>query len=269
MAKNWEHAAGVLWPILVDAAKEERNPTYSELAPLINTNPLSVGRALGPILFHCMDYRLPPLTSIVVGKNTGIPGDGFRAWDVDDIDSAYEMVYQYDWSVINNPFEGFGENDTTESLSATLIESPEKSKAIYNKIKVRGPAQAVFRAALLKAYDNECAICGLSFTEALEAAHILPWSKSSHGERISPSNGLLLCASHHKLFDAGWLKINEDLKVIHVDEEYDDNYYGEADKAATVDFDNKLLTLPEDKRLWPSLGLIRKRYAKKGANKAD
>lgn len=267
MAKNWEHAAGILWPILIDAAKEERNPTYSELAPSINTNPLNVGKALGPILFHCMDYRLPPLTSIVIGKNTGIPGDGFIAWDVDDIDSAHNMVYQYDWSAIKNPFEGFGENDTTESLSTALIENPEKSEEIYNKVKVRGPAQGVFRAALLKSYDHKCAICGLSFVEALEAAHILPWSKASRGERISPCNGILLCANHHKLFDAGWIKISEDLKIIHVDEEYEDNCYGKADKAATVKLANKLLNLPEDKKLWPSSELIQKRYAKKGANK--
>jgi putative restriction endonuclease len=263
MSKNWEHAAGVLWPVLVDAAKNKKNPTYSDIAPLINTNPLNVGRALGPILFHCMDYKLPPLTSIIIGKNSGIPGDGFIAWDVDDLDSAHQLVYEYDWEKLKNPFGGFDENDSIESFSDTLVQHPEKSEEIYRKVKVRGPAQAVFRKALLKAYDNECAICGLSFVEALEAAHILPWSKSLPKDRISPCNGILLCSNHHKLFDAGWLKVTEDLKIMHVDKDYEENYYGDADIAATVNVNNMSLKLPESEKLWPSIALIRQRYEKK------
>jgi len=259
MAKNWEHAAGMLWPILVDAAKDKRKPTYSDLAPIINTNPLSVRNALDPIQRHCIDYKLPPLTSIVVGKNTGIPGDGFIAWDIDDIETAQQIVYQQNWDLVENPFGGFGDNDTTESFSREIVNNPGKAKDIYSKIKVRGPAQAVFRSALLLAYDGECAVCGFSFEEGLEAAHIISWSKASHSERISPSNGILLCANHHKLYDSGWIIITEDFKIKHIDEDYENNDYGSADKAATVDLDGKSLRLPNNTELWPSAELIRKR----------
>jgi putative restriction endonuclease len=59
MAKNWDHAAGVVWPVLTDAAKNRKVITYGTIAPLIGTNPLNVGRALGPIQDFCLEDRLP------------------------------------------------------------------------------------------------------------------------------------------------------------------------------------------------------------------
>ena len=137
MAKNWEHAAGVLWPLLVEAAKNRNNPTYSDLAPVINTNPLSVGKGLGPILYYCMDNRLPPLTSIVISKTTGLPGDGFIAWDIDDIGTAHEMVFQHNWDIVENPFGGYGPTDTTESLAEEINNNPESSEDVYTRVRAK------------------------------------------------------------------------------------------------------------------------------------
>ena len=257
MARNWEYAAGLLWPVLVKKAKAKKKVFYSELAPLIDTNPLSVRNALDPIQRHCMDYKLPPLTAIVIGKTKGRPGQGFIAWDIDNIEGAYETVYRHNWDTVENPFGGFNKDDTTETLSRALVDDPDKSEEIYAKIKVRGPAQAIFRAALLTAYDGACSICGLSFKEALDAAHIIRWSKASHAERIAPRNGILLCSNHHKLFDSGRIQISEDFKVV---DKYDgENCHGGADKAATVAFHHQPLRLPKNKELWPSRELVRKR----------
>ena len=256
MSKNWEYAASLLWPVLVAAAKDKRKPTYGELASLINTNPLSVRNALEPIQSYCMDSKLPPLSAVVVNKTTGLPGGGFIAWDIDDIDTAYETVFNFSWATIPNPFGGFSKSDTIETLSDELIQSPDNAKEIYTKVKVRGIAQNIFRAALLRAYDCKCAICGFGFMEALEAAHIIPWSKAKPEERISPRNGLLLCSNHHKLFDSGVLIITEDLDILHVTSGHN---YSEADRAATVLFSSKSLRLPKNTAVWPSLELIKKR----------
>lgn len=256
MSKNWEYAAGILWPVLVAAAKDRRKPIYKELAPLINTNPLSVGNALEPIQAYCMDSKLPPLSSIVVGKTTGLPGGGFIAWDIDDIDTAFEKVFSHPWESLQNPFGGFSENDTIETLSDELIKKPSKAKEIYAKIKVRGTVQHIFRAALLKAYDCKCAICGFSFKEVLEAAHIVPWSKAKPEERISPCNGILLCSNHHKLFDGGIIRITAELVILYKEE---GRNYSETDKSATVAFNSKPLRLPKDINLRPSTNLINRR----------
>ena len=65
--------------------------------------------------------------------------------------------------------------------------------------------QSSFRARILQAYEGRCAITGCNLTEALEAAHIVPYK----GEHTNlPSNGLLLRADLHTLFDLGLIAID-------------------------------------------------------------
>jgi len=54
------------------------------------------------------------------------------------------------------------------------LKNPEESGEIFRKIKTRGTAQIIFRKTLLKAYNSKCAICGISYQSALQAAHIIP-----------------------------------------------------------------------------------------------
>ena len=253
MAKNWRYASGILWPHLVSAATNNRTLFYSDLAPHVATNPRSVDKALGPIFNYCIDERLPRLTSIVINKQTGKPGPGlirFIRSEGMSISRAQRSVYEHNWNEVDNPFGGFGENDTIESFSTSILNDPSKAKTIYSRVKVRGPIQAIFRAALLDAYDRQCAVCGLSFEEVLEAAHIVPWRYASDEQRISPRNGVLLCANHHRLFDSGQILIAENRKVYHDNESLDD--YGDCDRTSTVDFHEKRLCLTTSRKVWPA-----------------
>lgn len=63
--------------------------------------------------------------------------------------------------------------------------------------------QAKFRRLLLEHYPPECTYCGLDVLEVIEAAHLIPDSK---GGAASTENGRLLCANHHRAFDAGLLR---------------------------------------------------------------
>ncbi len=260
MSKNWEYAAGILWPVLIEAAKKETTLTYSELAPVINTNPLSVGRALGPILFYCLENRLPPLTVLIINKKTRIPGEGFIAWDIDDLDEAFKQVYEFNWNLVTNPFGGFGVNDTTESLAKTIIDDPNKAGEVYSKVKNRGVAQKIFRVALLEAYDHQCAMCKLSFDEALEAAHIIPWATCDQSQRISPKNGMLLCANHHKLFDKGRLSVMPDHKIKYLDDDFNQDNYSKSDIQTLISLDGKKIFLPQNELLTPDKELLKTRH---------
>ncbi len=65
--------------------------------------------------------------------------------------------------------------------------------------------QPKFRDLLLAAYEGRCAVTGCDAAEALEAAHIRPYL----GKRTSVvTNGLLLRADIHTLFDRGLLGID-------------------------------------------------------------
>jgi len=71
--------------------------------------------------------------------------------------------------------------------------------------------QGAFRRRLLTAYDNMCAVTRCATTWVLEAAHISPY----RGVKTNDvSNGLLLRADIHTLFDLGLISIEpNDLKV--------------------------------------------------------
>lgn len=74
----------------------------------------------------------------------------------------------------------------------------------HSKQLVR-PNQQLFRAMLLKSYDQTCAVTGSKVVPALEAAHIRPFSY----ERIDKvENGLLLRADVHRLFDRNLVGVN-------------------------------------------------------------
>jgi len=254
--KNWEHAAGILWDALVRAAGDYRKPIYSELSPLIATNPLNVGRALGPIQEFCLDHDLPPLTAIVIGKISKKPGDGFIAWDIKDLDRAWNDVFAFDWRQLRNPYGVFDADTSISSLAEEVLRSPDQGGMIYRLVKDRGIAQRIFRAALIKAYAGECAFCGLSFVEALEGAHIVPWQFSTHEQRLDVRNGLLLCATHHRLFDRKIMAPTIDKTIQHYDPEERDGHYSGRDRAMTVKLHGRPIKLPTDKALWPDSAFI-------------
>jgi len=67
--------------------------------------------------------------------------------------------------------------------------------------------QDMFRRLLLQAYEGRCAITGCDVVEALQAAHISPYSGPA---TQLASNGLLLRADIHLLFDRGSLAVHEE-----------------------------------------------------------
>ncbi|MBX3717031.1 MAG: HNH endonuclease [Burkholderiales bacterium] len=70
--------------------------------------------------------------------------------------------------------------------------------------------QGSFRVLVTDAYQRRCAVSAERTLPVLEAAHIKPYS--DHGPH-QVSNGLLLRADLHKLFDEGYLTVTEDYRV--------------------------------------------------------
>jgi hypothetical protein len=65
--------------------------------------------------------------------------------------------------------------------------------------------QSAFRDALMRAYEERCAVTGCSVQDVLEAAHIVPY----RGPKTNAvSNGILLRADLHTLFDCRLIAID-------------------------------------------------------------
>lgn len=117
---------------------------------------------------------------------------------------------------------------------------PEKEiEYVYSVIKKR-LRDTKFRKNLLTAYDGRCAVSGTNVSVVLEAAHIMPYA-------TTPSNkitdGILLRADLHTLYDAGLLKISKDYKVL-VDNSLKHSEYWQ--------FNQKTIFLPHLESDWPN-----------------
>ena len=88
------------------------------------------------------------------------------------------------------------------------------------EIKTRR-GQPAFRKSLLAAFEQKCCVTGCDVVNVLEAAHIIP-----HAVETSylVTNGLLLRADIHTLFDLNLIGIDEEGQV-HLSEELDRSEY--------------------------------------------
>jgi len=73
-----------------------------------------------------------------------------------------------------------------------------------------------FRRIVIKAYDHRCALCGVRIItpeqhSVVDAAHIVPWSKSQNDDI---RNGMALCKLCHWAFDEGMMGVSDNYNVI-------------------------------------------------------
>lgn len=89
--------------------------------------------------------------------------------------------------------------------------------------------QSAFRRSLLDAYDGRCAISGCDVIDVLEAAHIFPY----RGEETNKvSNGLLLRADLHTLFDCYLIEIDPETRAVRVSSDILATEYGKLNGTA-------------------------------------
>jgi putative restriction endonuclease len=92
------------------------------------------------------------------------------------------------------------------------LEDPIERRYAVRQTRVR-LHQARFRGRVVPAYSSQCAICRLKELRLLDAAHIVG-DVQDLGEP-TVSNGLSLCAIHHRAFDQNLVGVSPDY-VVHV-----------------------------------------------------
>lgn len=94
-------------------------------------------------------------------------------------------------------------------LSPDLVD--EARRAYVTRLVRQRLHQASFRARVVRAYRESCAVCSLRHRELLDAAHILPDTHERGQPRVS--NGLAMCKLHHAAYDQRIVGIRPDLVV--------------------------------------------------------
>ncbi|MEU4360490.1 HNH endonuclease [Promicromonospora sp. NPDC023987] len=132
------------------------------------------------------------------------------------------------------------EEDGDPTVFDPLDLSDERKRSL-RKVVIRGE-QAAFRNRVLAAYEGRCAVTGCDVPEALEAAHIRPYSgpKSS-----AVANGLLLRADVHRLWDKGLMAVHDSIRVVLLSPSLQGTEYER-------EIGDRKIRLPSDPVLWPA-----------------
>jgi hypothetical protein len=166
--------------------------------------------------------------------------------------SAIELTgIQFGKSITEEQFQrilGLAGKVTTVKNRARIPEFEVDQERLLCELR-RRLGQSEFRASLLEAYTRRCAVTGCDATDALEAAHIDPYSgpQSNH-----PSNGLLLRADIHALFDLGLLAICPETMQVALGSVLLNTTYADLEKSQ--------LTIPADSNFHPSRHALEKRW---------
>jgi len=120
-----------------------------------------------------------------------------------------------------NEFEHLDAEDADTTILSEIFaddyvpnDQDERSKIYKSIVQRRG--QKKFRDEVRELYGNKCVITGCEILDILEAAHINPYQgeKDNH-----PTNGLLLRADIHTLFDLDLIGIEPNELKVHLSEE--------------------------------------------------
>jgi putative restriction endonuclease len=93
-----------------------------------------------------------------------------------------------------------GVSEEPQAAFIALTTYVERLRWIKDRI-----SQETFRNNVLAYYGEKCGVCEINMRELIEAAHIVPIANKGTNE---PTNGLPLCALHHRAFD---------IRLFHID----------------------------------------------------
>lgn len=116
--------------------------------------------------------------------------------------------------------------------------------------------QPVFRAQVLTAYENRCALCRLRHRELLDAAHIR--TDSMGGEPVV-TNGIAMCKIHHAAFDNLLMAVRPDYGI-EVRRDILDETDGPTLRHAVQGLHGERIELPRQRAARPDPHLLEERY---------
>jgi hypothetical protein len=189
-------------------------------------------KGVGQAQFVQFYQRPPELVDEPEGKvrSALVIGKISNAAFLKNLRSFLSSVERFKDAVVGQDIDDQLERDAGRALREGAFEPDnlkESKEKILREVNLRR-GQPVFRKRLLKAYGGRCAISDCDCAEALEAAHILPYSVGGD-DANHVQNGLLLRSDLHALFDLGKLKINPSNFAVMVDKSLLKTVYAKLD----------------------------------------
>lgn len=171
-------------------------------------------RAFDDVLNVCYSRGLPVSVILTEGNRRSREelGSGSSHVLYRSLDPIKWYVHSYESStgetrMVRGVLPPGSATETTDSESWEDTGPPDDVQ--QRAIKIR-KGQAKFRERLLSAYGRTCAVTGCRIVELLEAAHIQPHAEEPN---YSVTNGLLLRADIHTLFDLNLLSVDTRFRI--------------------------------------------------------
>lgn len=161
------------------------------------------------------------LAELPAQPTAGVASQLAARLDLLDLNLSRELELLKPKKPIDTTSTGTGSGGTGGRLGGGQRQDYGDTRAvILEQIRAR-QGQPEFRDKLLTIFGDTCLVTGCSAKEALEAAHIDPYSISQDHH---PSNGLILRADIHTLFDLRLLAIDTERRRIVLDPKVRDSY---------------------------------------------
>ena len=170
-------------------------------------------RALVELISTNRTERANPNTEIGCTVLTGVRFFRREQWIA--VDSRFApniMVGRTFDTAVSEEARSLWQDTTTALESYAIRDASNLEQARYGRefLTRARLGQGSFRTLVIDAYQRKCAFTGESTLPALEAAHIRSFAEEGAHH---VSNGLLLRSDFHKLFDAGLVTVEPDLRI--------------------------------------------------------
>lgn len=204
-------------------------------------------------LFRCMADGIP--VGVVI---PGAKGRGYKVLGLALVADYKEGYFWLDGPVSIGASAGVPGSNT--GVSVSLIDfsdtafDPDADEDSRLKVLAqvsRRQGAPRFRRALLQAYEGRCAMSRYDAEPALEAAHILPY-RGPQTNHIT--NGLLLRADLHDLFDLGLVAVDTDTMTLQLRSELAGTMY--------ETLAGQQLWMPSDDRIRPNIDALHKHFVR-------
>jgi len=225
-----------IWGIPSGAQRVLQNMTGGDFLMLLESTDFTyVGQVLHrvqelcPALSdHLWHEQRFPIIILLQGELVSYSWSDFKAY------FKFDANYHMRGNTMSLSAERVGETDakTEEAFIATVLTTKginvfdmERDFQAFShglqthlRLVKQREAQQKFKRSVIQRYGRRCMVCGLDEPSALDAAHIIP---KEHKGSDDPRNGLALCASHHRMFDAQLFAIEPGTRSIVVSKGYD------------------------------------------------
>ncbi len=177
-------------------------------------------------LLACMEDQVPVGVAIKINEKPNVRYKILGLATVVSLKDGKFKLISHGPLVQHNPDWEFGPytselNKLNEPEFIPSSSNDARTKVLREIVQRQG--QKRFRESLLKIYDKSCIVTGCKVKSVLEAAHITPYLGSDTNH---PSNGLLLRADIHTLWDLGLIAIDPSSMLVKIHETLSDSEYG-------------------------------------------